>query len=68
MAEIPRALLQSARVAWADYFERQGVSYVFWSAKLAALAADDETGAASRSRLHYTICLLIAAAALLQVV
>lgn len=34
---------QAARIAWADYFDSKGVSYIFWSAKLAA-AADDDTG------------------------
>lgn len=27
------------RLAWADYFDQQGVDYVFWSAKAAADAA-----------------------------
>jgi hypothetical protein len=36
---------QAARVAWADYFDSKGISYLFWSAKLAAQVADDEAGA-----------------------
>lgn len=38
-------VLQAARVAWADYFDSKGISYLFWSAKLAAQVADDEAGA-----------------------
>ncbi len=32
------------RTAWADYFDEQGVSYVFWSAKAAADAAKQDNG------------------------
>ena len=33
------------RTAWADYFDEQGVSYVFWSAKAAADALKQDAGA-----------------------
>ena len=32
-------LSESLRSAWADYFDEQGVDYIFWSAKAAADAA-----------------------------
>ena len=32
-------LEESLRGAWADYFDNQGIDYVFWSAKAAADAA-----------------------------
>ena len=32
------------RTAWADYFDEQGVSYVFWSAKAATDALKQDTG------------------------
>jgi large subunit GTPase 1 len=44
---IPWYASQAARVAWADYFDSKGISYLFWSAKLAAQVADDEAGARS---------------------
>ena len=39
------------RTAWADYFDEQGVSYVFWSAKAAADALKQDTGASLMSVL-----------------
>lgn len=45
-------LPEAARIAWADYFDSQGVSYIFWSAKLAA-AADDDSG---ESPLQHQTC------------
>lgn len=29
-------LTKALRTAWADYFDGQGISYIFWSAKAAA--------------------------------
>ncbi len=36
------------RTAWADYFDERGVSYVFWSAKAAADALKQDTGASPK--------------------
>ena len=36
------------RTAWADYFDEQGVSYVFWSAKAAADALKQDAAGASQ--------------------
>jgi len=36
------------RTAWADFFDERGVSYVFWSAKAAADALKQDTGAPSK--------------------
>lgn len=37
-------LPDEARTAWADYLDGQGIPYIFWSAKLAAADAEDDSG------------------------
>ena len=37
-------LPEAARVAWAEYLDSQGIAYIFWSAKLAAADAEDDSG------------------------
>ena len=35
-------LAKTLRTAWANYFDRQGIQYVFWSAKAAAEGISEE--------------------------
>ena len=37
-------LSRALRTAWADYFDRQGISYLFWSAKAASEGPQTEQG------------------------